>query len=125
MGIISQNFKDWAKTLERQFSYRQPGYWKNLSEQMIRMWLDDSVYPTPDEMRSIRIPTLVMTGQRDPFGTVDQIIDIHRYIQGSELCILPGVAHAVPQQRPQVTSWIILDFFERQLKKREKAAYRP
>ncbi len=118
---IENNFKEWAATLERQFASQGPGAWKEVSRQLEVMWLDDSVYPTPAEMQSIRVPTLVMTGQKDMFGTVEQTLDIHRYIEGSELCILPGVAHAVPVQRPELTWAVLSDFFDRQFKKRERA----
>ncbi|MEI7555805.1 alpha/beta hydrolase [Candidatus Chlorohelix sp.] len=122
---IEQNFKEWAATLERQYAHREPGYWKKLSTQMTAMWLDDSGYPTEVEMRAMKLPALLMTGQRDPFGTVEQVVEMHRFIEGSELCILPGVAHAVPQQRPELTSLIVLDFLERQRKKRIRETYRP
>jgi pimeloyl-ACP methyl ester carboxylesterase len=122
---IEENFKEWAATLDRQFASQGKGYWKKLSEQLFKMWLNDDVLPSIDEIRSIKAATLVMTGQRDPFGTVEQILEIQQFIEGSELCILPGVAHAVPQQRPEITAWVVLDFLERQRKKRARAVYRP
>jgi pimeloyl-ACP methyl ester carboxylesterase len=117
---IEKHFVEWAATLERQFATQGPGAWKNVSTQLQKMWLDDAAFPTLDDMRIIKCSSLIMTGQRDMFGTVEQTLDIHQAIAGSELCILPGVAHAVPVQRPEVTSWIVLDFLERQRKKRDK-----
>jgi pimeloyl-ACP methyl ester carboxylesterase len=71
-----------------------------------------------DELSRIKAPTLLMAGQYDPFANRQQIVALHSAIVGSEFCILPGVAHSVITQQPQISALIILDYLRRQRKKR-------
>jgi len=117
---IAQNYPDWAAELEEQHGSQGEGYWKDLARQLREMWLE---YPnfTQADLSRINVPALVMSGQYDHFGSIQQTLDIHRAIQGSEVCIIPGAAHPVLMQRPEITSLLILDYLARQRKRRNKA----
>lgn len=116
---IEQNYPDWAATLEKQHAPGGVGYWKTLALQLRAMWMHNPDF-TPEGMSRITVPTLVMTGQYDPYGNLNQTLTIHQSIKGSELCILPGVAHPVMIQRPEVSTLIVLDYLSRQRRKRQK-----
>ncbi len=116
---IEQNYAAWAATLEQQHAPRGAGYWKSLALQLRAMWLENPNF-TPEGMGRISAPTLVMTGQRDPYGNLEQTLTIQRSIKDSELCILPGVAHAVTIQRAEIATLVILDYLARKRKKRNK-----
>lgn len=116
---IEEKYPAWAATLEEQHKMRGVGYWKTLANQLREMWLTQPNF-TSDDLSFITVPTLVMTGQYDPYGNLQQTLDIHRAIKGSELCILPGASHPCMSQRPEIATSIILDFITRQRKKRNK-----
>lgn len=116
---IEQNYPAWAKTLEEQHGYQGTGYWKTLALQLREMWLTQPNY-TVEGMGRITAPTLVMTGQRDPYGNLHQTLDIHKAIKDSELCILPGASHPAMSQRPEIATLLILDFIARQRRYRQR-----
>ncbi len=117
---IEQSYPDWASTLQEQHGSQGPGYWKELARQLREMWLK---YPniSREDLSRITVPALVMSGQFDHFGSIQQTLDIHRSIKGSEVCIVPGASHPVLSQRPEITSLLILDYLARQRKHRMRA----
>jgi pimeloyl-ACP methyl ester carboxylesterase len=118
---IEQHFPAWSDNLEQQHGSQGMGYWKKLAAQLSEMWLEKPNY-SKDDLGRIAVPTLVMTGQHDNFGSLAQTLDIHRAIKGSELCIVPGASHPVLSQRPEITTMLILDYLDRQRKRRKKLA---
>ncbi len=119
VSFIEENYPDWAATLEKHHPQGE-GYWKKLATQLYAMWMTDKPNFTPEEMSVIKLPTLVMAGQHDGFANRNQTLGIQDAIAGSELCIVPGAAHAVLSQRPEICGLIILDYMRRQRKKRGK-----
>ena len=119
-AYIEQHNPAWAATLEQQHGGQGAGYWKRLADQLYAMWMDNPEYTT-QELSQISVPTLVMSGQRDPFGHLAQTLDIFHAIPDSELCILPGAAHGVTLQRAEPTTLLILDYLARQQKYRRRA----
>ena len=117
---IEQNYPDWAATLENQHGSQGQGYWKDLARQLREMWLQYPNFSQADLGR-ITVPALVMSGQHDQFGNINQTLDIYRAIKGSELCIVPGASHPVLSQRPEITSLIILDYLARRRKRRQRS----
>lgn len=117
---IEEKYSGWAAMLRDQHDTHQvEGYWKTLARQMREMWLTEPNYP--DEfIAKISSPTLIMTGQYDHFGTVEQTLKMNQLIKGSELCIVPGAAHGVLNQRPEISSLIITNYLERTRRKRAK-----
>ncbi len=117
---MEQHYPDWAATLEKQHAVQGAGYWKVLALQLRDMWMDNPNF-TLEEMSRISAATLVMTGQYDPYGNLEQTLTIHQAIKGSELCIVPGVAHATLVKRPEISTLIILDYLTRQRRRRAKS----
>lgn len=121
---IEKLYPDWAAELEQQHSFQGQGYWKELATQLRVMWLDNPNYSKEDLSR-ITVPTLVMTGQHDHFGSIAQTLDIHRAIKNSEICIVPGASHPVLSQRPEISSLLILDYLARQRRRSKRVATNP
>lgn len=51
-------------------------------------------YPT------IRVPTVVVVGEHDPFNPQQQSYQLHKDIPESDLMLLPNTGHMIPQVRP-------------------------
>jgi pimeloyl-ACP methyl ester carboxylesterase len=122
--FIESKYPEWAATLERQHGMQGKDYWKELADKLYPIWVRNDLYLSIEEIAKIKAPTLVMSGQYDPYGHIDQTVDIHRAIAGSEICILPGVGHGITQQRSDIVVAIILDYLARQRRRRAKA-HRP
>lgn len=50
-----------------------------------------------DALRSVKVPTLVIHGSEDPLVPVEGGIDTHEAIPGSELLLIEGMGHGLPQ----------------------------
>jgi len=93
-------------------AHHEPGYWEDLMCQMMPLW---QVQPdlTLEQIARIAAPTLLIAGERDGFGHVDQQVAMRRAIPRSELCILPAAGHAVMNEQPELFRIAVLDFLER------------
>jgi pimeloyl-ACP methyl ester carboxylesterase len=110
----------WAQTLVRHHDAHQgAGHWKKIALQMRVMWTTEPNY-ADEQIAGISVPTLVMTGQYDPFGTIEQNVKMNKLIKGSELCIVPGAAHGVLNQRPEISTLLILNYLDRARRKKSK-----
>jgi pimeloyl-ACP methyl ester carboxylesterase len=110
---ISMRLPEWAARLaELHDSHHGPGYWQQLMRQMQPIW------PTqPDltlgQLAEIAAPTLLIAGERDGFGHIDQQVAMRRAIPHAELCILPAASHYVVNDQPELFQLAALNFLRR------------
>lgn len=64
------------------------------------------------DLTKISVPTLIVVGDRDPYGFTKQTIEMHDAIRGSELAIFPNSGHMIPD-KAKLFNEIVLDFLER------------
>ena len=88
-----------------------PEYWKELFKNIAKMWTDPSCYPK-NRITKIKIPTLIINGDRDQFIPVEAAVKMYRLIPNAELAIIPNADHFLIIQSEIFTS-IIQDFCER------------
>lgn len=69
-----------------------------------------------DKLPAIRLPTLVVVGERDPATPVAASEVIHKGIAGSELVVLPGVSHMLSSEDPAAFHAALLPFLARHAK---------
>lgn len=72
------------------------------------LWLRDP-YITPDELKRIAAPVLLVAGDRRDIR-VEHLLEIRAVLQHPELCILPDASHFVLQEKPHLLLPIVLDF---------------
>jgi pimeloyl-ACP methyl ester carboxylesterase len=58
----------------------------------------------------LQLPTLVICGDRDRATAPEQAYELWNGIAGSHLCIVPGCAHAVHLEKPEIFNQIVRDF---------------
>ena len=91
-----------------------PSYWKVLAQIFYDMRLPECDINIPlDTLKEIKAPTLVVSGDRDLFYTVDIAIDMKSTIRNSELCIVPNTQHIVMEFFPELVATMAVDFFKR------------
>jgi pimeloyl-ACP methyl ester carboxylesterase len=71
-----------------------------------------------ETLREIQAPTLLMSGDRDFFFTVDIAIDMRLRIPHSELFVFPDTKHIVTQDHPQICAEMAISFLDRHLQKK-------
>jgi pimeloyl-ACP methyl ester carboxylesterase len=86
------------------------GHWR---EYLRLSWDRTTQLPgyTYADLAQITAPTLILTGDRDEFCTVEQAVATYRQLPDGELAILPGHGHYIPPSAIQTT----LEFLTRRL----------
>jgi pimeloyl-ACP methyl ester carboxylesterase len=84
------------------------GHWKTVVAQTFDRVTQPHGY-TLEDMHAITVPTLVLTGDRDPFCTVEQGAAAYRALPAGELAVLPNTGHLITPAAVQAA----IEFFER------------
>jgi pimeloyl-ACP methyl ester carboxylesterase len=110
---IPVRLPEWAARLAQLHdTHHGSGYWQQLMRQMQPLW---PVQPdmTLDQLAEIAAPALLIAGERDGFGHIDQQVAMRRALPHAELCILPAAGHYVLNDQPNLFQLAVLDFLER------------
>lgn len=86
-------------------------HWWTLLAKSYLLWLTP-VVATPEELKTIRIPVLVMAGDHD-FTSIEDTALIYRSLPAGQLAILPGTGHGTFSVRPELANLITREFLER------------
>lgn len=89
-----------------------PEHWPVMFDKMMEMFKDQPNIK-PDELGSIKVPTLVVSGD-DDVVTIEHTLELYRAIPGSELAVVPGTSHALVFEKPDLLNRIVLDFLEKE-----------
>jgi pimeloyl-ACP methyl ester carboxylesterase len=89
-----------------------PNRWQMLAQRLGDMYSSFRGQPPvrPEELDTIECPCLVLSASADPITSVEETIALHKALRGSEIALMPGVAHP-PQSVPAaaiqraVTTW--------------------
>ena len=93
-----------------QDSGQGPGHWKTYLNLAFPRISKSPGY-TFEDLRKISSPTLILTGDRDNFCSVEEGVTAYRMLQHGELAILPNTGHLITPAAIETT----IEFFERQL----------
>jgi pimeloyl-ACP methyl ester carboxylesterase len=86
------------------------GYWKTYLSRAFERITTSPGY-TFEDLRRITVPTLILTGDRDQFCSVEEGVTAYRMLQDGELGVLPDTGHLIT---PKVVDSTI-EFFDRRL----------
>jgi len=89
-----------------------PDYWETLVTQISTMWMTPLGY-TAEDFRKIKIPTLILIGDRDETAPVEEAVEMYRFIPGAELAIVPNSDHSLPLTRAELFTTLVLNFLVR------------
>ena len=87
-----------------------PGHWKTYLDLAFPRISKSPGY-TFEDLRRISCPTLILTGDRDNFCSVEDGVTAYRMLREGELAILPNTGHLITPTAIETT----IEFFERQL----------
>jgi len=82
-------------------SAQGPGHWKTVITEMFERITQFPGY-TVEDLRKVTAPTLILTGDRDHFCSVEQGVVAYRALPDGELAILPGVGHFITPLKVQI-----------------------
>lgn len=87
-----------------------PDYWKSLLKQLSYLWLDPIHY-TDEDFKKATPPTLLVMGDRDAAGGVDQAIEMYKRLPNAELLIIPNADHGGGGEK--MSDPMVIDFLVR------------
>jgi pimeloyl-ACP methyl ester carboxylesterase len=76
----------------------------------VRLLASAAEHDATDHLPAIRVPTLVVAGERDGFTPMRLSLRMHEAIPGSELLVLPGGTHVGPVEHPALVSRTVRAF---------------
>ncbi len=85
-----------------------PGYWKTHFTQVFDRLTQSPGYTIAD-LRKITVPTLILTGDRDEYCSVEEGVTAYRMLGQGELAVLPNHGHFISPSVVQVS----IEFLER------------
>jgi len=88
-----------------------PNLWKRLLKQLTESKKEYNL--SLDDLSRISVPTLIVVGDRDPYGFTKQALEMHDAIRESELAVFPNADHMIPERRVKLFNETVLDFLER------------
>ncbi len=90
-----------------------PEHWKMLFRQLSYEMMEPTL-PSPDDLRKISSPTLIIWGDRDQFLPIENAIELYRLIANAELAVVPGANHFVCLTHPELFARLVTNFLLRQ-----------
>jgi pimeloyl-ACP methyl ester carboxylesterase len=97
---IDRDQPGWAGELERRHGPVQgEGAWRTLLPAIARDVAEQPLL-TPEELRRIRLPTLMVYGDRDPFVPAEHAVALYRQLPDGRLLLAPECDHEVMAKRP-------------------------
>jgi pimeloyl-ACP methyl ester carboxylesterase len=104
--LISDEFFDRAPNdFASWLSRTSPARVRTVRKQMVAVVLHE----TDRRLASIRVPTLVVSGDRDRLVPVENSRRLAKLIPGARLVEFPGAGHAFPYEREEETVRLIVD----------------
>jgi len=85
-------------------------HWPVFAAKSWRLWLTPVIIE-PGELSAIKVPVLVIAGDRD-LAPLEETLEIYRGLAAGQLLILPATGHTTFQDRAQVMNAAIRTFLE-------------
>jgi pimeloyl-ACP methyl ester carboxylesterase len=93
----------------------QPERWLEFNERLNAMWAGP-VYVTDEQIQSIKVPTLIVAGDHDPYNQIPKFVELFQLLPKGELAIIPGCGHVVLDCKGQFTITAVETFLDQQEK---------
>lgn len=88
----------------------------------VRMLESAAEHDATPHLPRVKVPTLVVAGERDGFTPMRLSVRMHQAIAGSELLVLPDATHVGPLEYPELVAERTRDFLARHFPVRKRRA---
>jgi len=104
--MVEQSWGGWHLEYQRLYPEND---WKTLIYDL-RGMVNDEIYITEEQLKSITSKVLLAYGDNDAF-TLEHVVYLYRTIANSELMIFPGTSHSTFEEQPEMMSMAVQNFF--------------
>jgi pimeloyl-ACP methyl ester carboxylesterase len=113
LARIDASDQIWAADLARRHDRgKGEGYWRELMRQLAENLAVNPAY-TDDDLKRIPLPTLLASGENDPYGNLNQMVGMKRNIPTSELLIVNHAPHEIQHSHAWIVGPVVMDFLAR------------
>lgn len=112
--VSAEDFRSMFPSWARQYDQVAPGGAKHYPitfGKVKKMWTNFDWRIQVNELKKIKTPTLVMSGDRDMIPLA-HTIDIFAAIPNAQLCVVPGTSHNLIGEKPDLVNAAIWDFLK-------------
>jgi pimeloyl-ACP methyl ester carboxylesterase len=95
---MAERHPKYVDMLRRWHAAQGPEHWREVVRLIDPLFTTPLGYVDSDYATATR-PLLVLTGDRDPFVTVEEQCELYRRLPDAELAVMAGVGHAFPSDR--------------------------
>jgi pimeloyl-ACP methyl ester carboxylesterase len=104
---VKQSWGGWHLEYQRLYPEND---WKTLIKDLKSM-VNDEIYITEEELKSISSKVLLAYGDNDAF-TLEHVVYLYRTIPGCQLMIFPGTGHSTFRDQPEMMSLAVKNFLK-------------
>ena len=101
--------------IDRKKLMSQPERWLEFNEKLMALWAGP-VYVTDEQIRSIKVPTLIIMGDHDQYNQIPKMVELYQLLPRGELAVIPGCGHVVLACKGQFTITAVKTFLDQQQK---------
>ena len=87
-------------------------HWKTLLTQVSYEMLEPTL-PSHDDLKKIKVPTLIIWGDRDQYLPVEDALELYRLLPNAELAVLPNADHSISRTRVEQFANLVKEFLLR------------
>jgi pimeloyl-ACP methyl ester carboxylesterase len=129
-----RKFVDWTPKAQAEFKSAKPGDVERDSPQFVagrkklmpqpERWLEfverlnamesGPVYVTDEQIRSIKVPALIVAGDHDPYNQTAKFVELFQLLPNGELAVIPGCGHVVLDCKGPFTIAAVAAFLDKQ-----------
>ena len=96
---------------ERKKLMPAPDKWQEFVERLNAMW-SGPIYVTDEQIRSVKLPTLIVAGDHDPYNQIPKFVELYQLLPNGELAIIPGCGHVVLECKGPFTISAVAAFLD-------------
>lgn len=113
IASVEEMNPDWAADLARRHDRNKgEGYWRELVRHLSENLEGNPAY-TDEDLQKIPVPTLLASGEDDPYGNLNQMVGMKRNIPVSELLIVNHAPHEIQHSHAWIVGPVVMDFLSR------------
>jgi pimeloyl-ACP methyl ester carboxylesterase len=88
---------------------QSPLHWKELVTQLSFMMFNSRL-PAEDNLKQIKLPTLIVWGDRDQFYPIEDAVELYRLIPNGQLAVIPNANHFVTRTHVLLFAELVKEF---------------
>jgi pimeloyl-ACP methyl ester carboxylesterase len=90
----------------------QPERWLEFNQKLIDLWAGP-IYVTDEQIRSIKVPTLIIMGDHDQYNVIPKMVELFQLLPQGEMAVIPGCDHVVLDCKGQFTTTAVETFLDK------------